>query len=43
MKWPKQSITVVMAEANNKGVQTEVGKVFEDPKPGDQPDKVTQA
>ena len=32
-----------MAGANKLRVHTAIGKVFEDPRPGDQSDKVTQA
>ena len=38
-----KQITIAMAGANKQMVQTAVGKALEDPKPGDQPDKVTQA
>ena len=28
---------------NEQSIQTAVGEIFEDPRPGDQPDKATQA
>ena len=43
MKWPEQTKSIAMAGANKQRVQTAIGKVFEDPKPDDQPDKVAQA
>ena len=43
MKWPEQTKTVAMAVENKQRVQITVGKIFEDPKPDDRPDKVTQA
>ena len=38
-----KQITIAMAEVNKQRVQIAVGKVFKDPKLGDQSDKVTQA
>ena len=43
MKWQEQTKTVAMDGPNKQRVQTAVGKVFEDPKTDDQPNKVTQA
>ena len=40
--WNRQ-ITVAVAGANKQRVHTALGKIFEDPKPVNQSDKVTQA